>query len=95
MCLLCLTFPLGACYGKGMTKQRMKITSHRNNVIGRLQAHDPDTGATVYEVDGPYRGGRYRVLGLRLHGYLGAPYYVYSLAAARATMRMDAAASSR
>ena len=70
-----------------MTRQRITITSHRRNLIGRLHAHDTDTGATLYRVDGPYQG-RYRVLGLRSE--LSASH-VDSLAHARETMRLDAA----
>ena len=83
-----------------MTKQRIKITSHRNNIIGRLQAHDPDTGATVYQVDGPFNGRSihpytprvYRVLGLR--SKLSSSR-VDSLAHARETMLLDTARLSR
>ena len=85
-----------------MTKQRIKITSHRNNLVGRLQAHDPATGATVYQVDGPFNGRSihpyyrrvYRVLGLRSE-HPTAHSLVASLAAARETMRLDAARLSR
>ena len=48
-----------------MTKQRtITIVSRRNNVVGRLTAHDIATGVSCYQVDGPYQG-RYHVLGLR------------------------------
>ena len=74
-----------------MKKHRITITSHRNNVVGRLQAHDTDTGATLYQVDGPYKlpgsTGRYRVLGLRSE--LVAHSLVGSLAHARETIRLD------
>ena len=92
-----MPFPLDitsrVLYSKGMAKQRMTITSHRNSTIGRLTAHDPDTGATLYQVDGPYQG-RYRVLGLRSE-YLAAHSRVDSLAHARETMRLDVARLSR
>ena len=72
-----------------MTKRRITIRSNRGNVVGRLTAYDANTGATCYQVDGPYQG-RYRVLGLRVE-HLAAHSYVDSLADARQTMRLDAA----
>ena len=75
-------------YTKTMKKHRITIVSRRHNVIGRLTAHDTDTGMSLYQVDGPYQG-RYRVLGLR--GYLAAHAHVDSLAHARETIRLDAA----
>ena len=85
-----------------MKKRRLTITSRRNNVIGRLTAHDTDTGATIYQVDGPFNGRSiypystrvYRVLGLRSE-HLAAHSLVDSLAAARASIRLDERESRR
>ena len=78
--------PLGT-----MKKHRITITSRRYSISGRLLAHDTDTGATLYQVDGPYQPtgcrDRYRVLGLRSDSIS----YVASLAHARETIRLDAA----